>query len=124
MDFLDFDDMQIHSVSTTPSLSSSGASWRFVEEFHSNPDSDIEFADDERDERPRDSNMEPIFRDNSVLDLEDDDDDVPNAENYPRGENNHLVENNPLENPWRMGASAFHTKKDYKRAYKRHLEQK
>ena len=99
--------MQIHSVSTTPSPSSSGASWR----FHSNPDPDIELADDERDERPGDSNMEPIFRDNSLLDLEDDDDDVPNAENYPRGENTHLVENNPLENPWRMGASAFHTQK-------------
>ena len=103
--------MQIHSVSTTPSPSSSVASWRFVEEFHSNPDSDIELADDERDERPGDSNMEPVFRDNSLLDLEDDDDYVPNAENYPRGENNHLVENNPLENPWRMGASAFHKKK-------------
>ena len=96
MDFLDLDGKQIHRVSTTPSPSSSGASWRFAEEFHSNPDYDIELADEEREERPDRSNMEPIFRDSSLPDLEDDDD-VPSAENYPLGEKN------SLENPRSMG---------------------
>ena len=50
MNFLDLDGMQIHRVSTTPSPSSSGVSWRFVEELHSNPDSEIELADEEREE--------------------------------------------------------------------------
>ena len=70
MDFLDLD-MQIHHVLTTPSPSSSRVSWRFVEEFHSIPYSDIELADQEREERPDGSNIEPIFRASSLSDLED-----------------------------------------------------
>ena len=89
MDFLDLDDMQIHRVSTTPSPSSSGVSWRFVEKFHSIPYSNIELADQEREKRPDGSNIEPIFRDSSLSDLEDNND-VQNAENYPLGKNNSL----------------------------------
>ena len=103
---LDLDNMQIHRVSTTPSPSFSGASWRFAEAFHSSPDSDTELADEEREERPDRSNIEPIFRDSSLSDLEDDND-VSIAENYPLGENNHLGENQSLENPRRMGIRAF-----------------
>ena len=92
MDILYLDDMQIHHVSSIPSASSNGVSWQFAEEFHSNPDSDIELADEAREERPDGSNIEPIFRDSSLSDLEDDND-VQSAEKYPLGENN------PLENP-------------------------
>ena len=72
--------MQILYVSTTPSPSSSRVSWRFAEEFHSIPYSDIELADQEREERPEGSNIEPIFRDSSHSDLEDNND-VQSAEN-------------------------------------------
>ena len=90
----------IHRVSTTQSPSSSGVSWRFAEQFPSNPDSDIELADEEREERLDRSNIEPIFRDSSLSDLKDDND-VPSAENYPLGANNFL------KNPWRMWVRAF-----------------
>ena len=92
--------MQIHRVSTTPSPSSSGVSWRFVEEFDSNPYSHIELVDQEREKRSDGSNIEPIFRDSSLSDLEDNDH-VQSAENHSLGENN------SLENPWRMGVRAF-----------------
>ena len=69
--FLDLDDMQIHHVSTTQSPSSSGVSFRFAEEFHSILYSYIELADQEREERPDASNIEPIFRDSSLSDVED-----------------------------------------------------
>ena len=49
--------MQIHRVSTAPN--------------HSIPYSDIELADQKREERPDGSNIEPIFRDSSLSDLED-----------------------------------------------------
>ena len=42
--------MQIYRISTTPSPSSIGVSWQLTEEFHSNPDSDIELADEERED--------------------------------------------------------------------------
>ena len=92
--------MQIHLVSTTPSPSSSGVSWQFAEEFHSIPYSPIELADEEREERPDGSNIEPIFRDSTLSDLEDDND-VQSAENCP------LCEKVSLENPSRMTVRAF-----------------
>ena len=52
--------MQIHRVSTAPN--------------HSIPYSDIELADQKREERPDGSNIEPIFRDSSLSDLEDNSD--------------------------------------------------
>ena len=86
--------MQIHHVSTTPSPNSSGVLWRFAEEFHSIPYSDIKLADQEREERPDGTNIEPIFGDSSLSDLEN-------------NNNVQSAENNSLENPWRMGVRAF-----------------
>ena len=96
MDFLDLDDMEIYHVSTTPSPSSSGVSWRFAEEFQSIPYSDIELADQERKEKPDGSNIEHIFRDSSLSNAEVNND-VQSSENYPLGDND------SVENPWRMG---------------------
>ena len=87
MIFFYLDDMQIDRVSTAAPN-------------HSIPYSDIELADQKREERPDGSNIEPIFRDSGLSDLEDDND-VQSAENYP------LDKNNSLENPWRMGVRVF-----------------
>ena len=81
-------------------LDNTQSEWWFAEEFHSIPYSDIELADQEREERPDGSNIEPIFRDSSLSDLEDNTD-VQSAVNYPLGEND------SLENPWRMEVRAF-----------------